>query len=75
MVNYKKAFLSVLGLVITLSAFCQSTSEVAKDGGFMRSEGKIYVVMAVVLTILTGLIVYVFRLDRKISRLEKGNSL
>ncbi len=38
----------------------------------MRSNGKIYVVVAVCLTILIGLFLYVFLLDRKISRLEKG---
>lgn len=37
----------------------------------MRSNGKIYVVIAVILTILAGLILYVVRLDRKISKLEK----
>jgi CcmD family protein len=37
----------------------------------MRSNGKIYVVVAVMLTILTGLFFYVFLLDRKIGRLEK----
>lgn len=37
----------------------------------MRSNGRIYVVVAVVLTILLGLILYVVRLDRKISKLEK----
>jgi len=31
----------------------------------------IYVVVAVVLTILAGLLFYVYRLDRKITRLEK----
>ncbi len=37
----------------------------------MRSNGKIYVVVGVVLIILIGLLLYVIRLDRKISRLEK----
>jgi hypothetical protein len=37
----------------------------------MRSNGKIYVVVAVILTIFTGLIIYLIRLDRKMSRLEK----
>ena len=37
----------------------------------MRSNGKIYVVVAVCLTILTGLFIYVFIIDRKISRKEK----
>ena len=39
----------------------------------MRSNGKIYVVVAVCLTILIGLFVYVFLIDRKISKLEKEN--
>ncbi len=37
----------------------------------MRSNGKIYIVVAVCLTILVGLFLYVWRLDRKISKLEK----
>ncbi len=37
----------------------------------MRSNGKIYVVVAVVLIILIGLLLYLVRIDRKISRLEK----
>lgn len=37
----------------------------------MRSNGKIYVVVAVVLLILIGTIVYLVRIDRKLSRLEK----
>ena len=38
----------------------------------MRDNGRIYVVVAVMVTILLGLIFYVIRLDRKISRMEKG---
>lgn len=37
----------------------------------MRSEGKIYVLVAIILVLFTGLSLYLFRLDRKISRLEK----
>ena len=40
-------------------------------GDTMRSNGRIYVVVAVVVIILVGLIIYVARIDRKISRLEK----
>jgi len=43
----------------------------ASMGDTMRSNGRIYVVVAVMVTILIGLILYVFRLDRKISKLEK----
>lgn len=37
----------------------------------LRSSGKIYVVVAIVLVILLGLIGYLISLDRKVSRLEK----
>ena len=37
----------------------------------MRSNGKIYVVVGVLLAILIGLIVYLISIDRKLSRLEK----
>lgn len=38
----------------------------------LRAEGKIYVVLAVALTILAGLFYYLIRLDKKISRMERG---
>ena len=38
----------------------------------MKANGKIYVVIAVMLTILAGLALYLVRLDRKISKLEKN---
>jgi hypothetical protein len=47
-----------------------STVEMADT---MRQNGKIYVVVAVVLTILVGLFLYLIRLDRKISNVEKNN--
>ena len=55
-------------LFLSLAAPAQ-TVEMA-DG--MRSNGKIYVVVAVCLTILVGLFIYVFLLDRKITRIEKN---
>jgi hypothetical protein len=39
----------------------------------MRSNGKIYVVVAVCLTILVGLFLYVLSVDRKINKIEKDN--
>jgi ABC-type amino acid transport system permease subunit len=37
----------------------------------LREDGKIYVVVAVITTILVGLFVYTIAIDRKISGLEK----
>ncbi len=39
---------------------------------FFRSIGKMYVVVAVLLIIFFGIILFLVRLDRKISRLEKN---
>lgn len=49
-----------------------SAQEIAGEADVMRSNGKIYVVMAVVITIVAGLFIYVASLDRKISKLEKS---
>jgi len=43
-----------------------------KMADIMKENGKIYVVIAVMLTILAGLVLYLVRLDRKISKLEKN---
>ena len=37
----------------------------------MRSNGKIYVVMTVVVIIMTGFFIYLINVDRKLSKLEK----
>jgi hypothetical protein len=38
----------------------------------LRSNGKIYVVVAVLVTIFLGIIIYLVRLDKKITALEKA---
>lgn len=55
-----------------LSIFSNAQNVVAEKNDFMRSHEKIYVVMAVVITIVVGLFLYLINLDRKISKLEKG---
>jgi len=56
-------------LLINFFAFAQSKNVEMADA--FRSNGKIYVVVAVILTIFAGIIIYLIRLDKKISRLEK----
>ena len=58
-------------LFLQLIASAQQKVEMADT---MRSNGKIYVVVAIILTIFAGLIIYLVRLDRKISKLEKNNN-
>jgi hypothetical protein len=52
----------------------QDTSEVKELATGLRADGKIYVVVAVAVTIVVGLVIYLVSLDRKISKLEKHNS-
>jgi K+-transporting ATPase A subunit len=59
--------LIALFMMICSTAFSQEV-EMADT---MRSNGKIYVVIGIILIILIGLITYLFLLDRKVGRLEK----
>lgn len=54
-------------LLINQTAYAQD-AEMA-DG--MRANGKIYVVVGIILIVLVGLIVYLFMTDRKLSRIEQ----
>ncbi|MBA2499069.1 MAG: CcmD family protein [Chitinophagaceae bacterium] len=66
----KKFATSFVFCLLMLFTLAQDTAE-TEMADLMRSNGKIYVVIAVMLTILLGLIFYLVRLDKKISRLEK----
>lgn len=70
-----KRIISVFFLIVlSLFSFAQDSAlnHAEREPTGMRAEGKIYVVLAVVLTILAGLFIYLIRIDRKISKLEKG---
>ncbi len=43
-------------------------AEVATD--FMRSLGKIYVVVGVIVLVFLGLVLFVWRMDRRLTKLE-----
>lgn len=45
------------------------TDELRKQ---QRMQQSIYIVLGVVITIMIGLFIYLFTIDRKISKLEKG---
>jgi CcmD family protein len=63
-----KKYLSTLLLSLLYSLAQAQEVEMADE---FRSSGKIYVVIAVATTILLGIVVYLFRLDRKVSSLEE----
>jgi predicted transporter len=64
-----------LGLIFITAGLCITAIVSAQDNNrmeaSMRGNEKIYVVMAVCITILIGLIIYVISIDRKIKKIEK----
>ena len=54
--------------VVTAQDLADANIEMAEK---MRSEGKIYVVVLVVIILFSGLIIYTINTDRKVSKLEK----
>ena len=62
-------------LFVMLQTFAQQPSSTVEMADTFRSNGKIYVVVAVILTIFIGIILYLVRMDRKLSQLEKQDSL
>lgn len=57
---------SFILLILPLTASAQ-----ASDPDFLRSTGKIYSVIAGVLIIFLGLALYLWRIDKKLTKLEK----
>lgn len=57
----------ILGLLLQLG-WVQSA--LAQEADFMRSIGKIYVVVAVIVAVFIGIVVFLIYLDRKLTKLE-----
>jgi hypothetical protein len=62
-----KGILSLMLVAFSFMAQAQSTVEMADT---MRANGKIYVVVGIILIVLVGLIVYLIVLDKKVKKLE-----
>ncbi len=67
-----KRYLFLLGLLLfQLVSFAQERPQV-EMADLMRDNGKIYVVVAVILTIFAMIVIYLVRIDRKLSKIEKN---
>lgn len=66
----KRICLIVIFSIIQTISFAQDT--VKESGEIMRSHDKIYVVMTVCLVILIVMLLYLVRIDLKVSRKEKN---
>lgn len=56
-------------IILFLSAILQASAQSSES--LFRSSGKIYVVVGIIAIIFLMIALYLFRLDRKISALEK----
>ena len=74
-----RCFALIVLVLLTIHQPSSAQSSTAQPGAtnpvemadVMRQEGKIYVVVAVILLLFSGFVVYLVRIDRKVSRLEK----
>ncbi len=71
---YRHLTLSIIFSFFSYTLFAQLPADSAGTGmsSIMRSHDKIYVVMAVCITILVILFLYLIRIDIKISKKEKA---
>lgn len=61
--------ITILALLAMMAAIPQLSAQ-GNGGDFLRSIGKIYVVVAVILAIFAGIVVFLIYLDRKLTKLE-----
>ena len=70
-----RAFALLLPLLLLAGrALAQATATAADQpemADALRANGKIYVVVLVIVIIISGLLLYLVRLDRKVTRLER----
>ena len=68
-----KRFLIIFCLALcNVAAFAQQPSNVEMADS-MQSSGKIYVVIATISIVFIGLAIYLFAMDRRLKKIEKGN--
>jgi K+-transporting ATPase A subunit len=69
-----RVYLSVLAMMLSVFVGAQDSlkNEKPQMADALRSSGKIYVVVTVLVIILIGLFLYLVNTDKKISRLEKN---
>lgn len=64
----KKFSLALAFMLFTIITFAQSNGvEMATD---LRSSGKIWVVVGVILTIVIGMYIFLFTIDKRVKKLE-----
>ncbi|WP_316813299.1 CcmD family protein [Pedobacter heparinus] len=69
----KKIFTTFLMLMLTLQLFAQNGSSSLSESVY--ASGKIYVVVACVLLILIGLLLFLFSIEKRLKKLERKSAV
>ncbi|MBD1428305.1 MULTISPECIES: CcmD family protein [Sphingobacterium] len=64
----KKISLALAFVLFSICTFAQDNTVEMATG--LRSSGKIWVVVGVILTIVIGMYIYLFTIDKKVKKLE-----
>jgi CcmD family protein len=60
-------------LAIFLTGYVSAFAQDVEMADTMRSSGKIYVVIGTIAIVFIGLAIYLFTIDRRLTKLEKHN--
>lgn len=66
----RKMVKGILGLLLLMTCSIAQAQTEVEMADTMRAEGKIYVVVGIILIVLVGLIAYLILLDKKVTKLE-----
>lgn len=66
-----KYLITLLLSIVFMTKGIAQQDNVVEMADVMRSNGKIYVVVAVLATIFIGLMIYLIRIDKKVQKLEE----
>jgi CcmD family protein len=69
-----QSLLTLISVLLLTASYGQDDGSKVDMADAMRSNGRIYVVVTVVIVILIGLLIYLVRLDRKMTKMEKERS-
>lgn len=61
----------ILCLALMLMGYASAFAQDVEMADTMRSEGKIYVVIGTIAIVFIGLAIYLFSIDRRLTRIEK----
>lgn len=60
----------ILNVVFACFVFSAQAQESATAGDVLQQGGKMYAVIAIALVILTGLFIFLFRIEKQVQKLE-----